>query len=203
MKDGLSNIKKVFAPLGASNHSSSARQEDDFYATDPVAIEKLMEFETFSECIWECACGAGHLSKQLESNGYKVISTDLVYRGYGDGGIDFLAIDNHQTYDCDIVTNPPYKYALDFVKQALNLVSTGHKVAMFLRLQFLEGKERRAFFDEHPPKYIYVSSGRINCCKNADFSYQNRKKCSSAVAYAWFIWIKDDEKSQPIIRWFN
>lgn len=33
--------------------------------------------------VWECACGEGHISKVLESHGYDVVSTDLVYRGYG------------------------------------------------------------------------------------------------------------------------
>ena len=33
--------------------------------------------------VWECACGEGHISKVLESHGYNVVSTDLVYRGYG------------------------------------------------------------------------------------------------------------------------
>lgn len=67
--------------------------------------------------IWECACGEGHLSKVLENRGYKVYSTDLIDRGFGDGNIDFLKYDGKKIH-CDILTNPPYKYAKEFVKKS-------------------------------------------------------------------------------------
>ncbi len=189
----------VFVMLGASNHSENERENNDYYATDPVALELLLEKEQFSDRIWECACGAGHLSKVLENHGYDVKSTDLIYRGYGQGGIDFLTYNGE--FDGDIITNPPYKYAKEFVEHAIETVTDNHKVAMFLKLQFLEGKARRTLFDKYPPKTIYVATGRINCCKNGDFSKRQRDN-NSAVAYAWFIWEKGfcDE---PTVRWFN
>lgn len=81
---------KTFTTMGASNHSDRIRPKEDYYATDPKAVELLLENETFNHSIWECACGEGHIAKVLESNGYSVISTDLIDRGYGEGGIDFL-----------------------------------------------------------------------------------------------------------------
>lgn len=72
---------------------------------------------------------------------------------------------------------------------------------MFLRLSFLEGKSRRELFEKYPPKYIYVSSSRICCYKNGDFSKEQRKNVG-AVAYAWFIWEKPFY-GEPVIRWFN
>lgn len=74
-------------------------------------------------------------------------------------------------------------------------------VAMFLRLNFLEGKARRKLFDEYPPRYIYVASGRINCYKNGDDSPEGKKNVG-ALAYAWFIWEKG-YKGDTVIRWFN
>ena len=82
----LSNEHGVFVTLGASNHTANPRAENDFYATDPRAIELLLDIESFSDKIWECACGEGHLSKVLEAKGYDVISTDLINRGFGTGG---------------------------------------------------------------------------------------------------------------------
>ncbi len=35
--------RKVFATLGASNHGLSQREEHDYYATDPAAMELLLE----------------------------------------------------------------------------------------------------------------------------------------------------------------
>ena len=100
-----------------------------------------------------------------------------------------------------IVTNPPYKYAMEFAEKAIECVTDGHKVAMFLKIQFLEGKARRLLFDKYPPKCIYVSTGRISCCKNGDFSKESRKN-NSAQAYAWFIWEKG-YTGDTIIKWFN
>lgn len=189
----------VFVTLGASNHSKNEREQFDYYATDPVAMELLLDIEQFSENVWECACGAGHLSRVLEERGYNVRSTDLVDRGYGESGLDFL--DCKDTYDGDIITNPPYKYAKEFVEQAINCVTEGHRVAMFLKVQFLEGKGRRELFDKYPPKVIYVSTGRISCCKNGDFSPEQRSN-NSAQAYAWFIWEKG-YTGDTVVKWFN
>lgn len=189
MKDWVGNKNSIFKTLGASNHTDKEREENDFYATDPIAIDKLLStgFE-LSKNVWEPACGAGHLSKRLEHYGYNVRSTDLIDRGYGEQK-DFLADDGINIWDGDIITNPPYKYSLYFVQQALDLIKTGRKVVMFLKLTFLEGKERGEFFKENPPKYVMVFSQRILCAKNAQFE-EMKKGGGSAVAYAWFIWEK-------------
>lgn len=65
-KDWTGNKASVYKTLAASNHSSSKREKNDFYATDPKAIDLLLEKEKFSDLIWEPACGQGHLSKRLE-----------------------------------------------------------------------------------------------------------------------------------------
>jgi len=97
----------------------------------------------------------------------------------------------------DIITNPPYKYAKEFVEHSLDLIEEDHYVAMFLKILFLESKGRRKLFDENPPEWIVVSSNRIGCYINNDMS------CShGAIAYAWFIW-KKGYKGYPKIRWFN
>lgn len=192
----LSNEHGVFVTLGASNHTVNPRAENDFYATDPRAIELLLNVENFSDKVWECACGEGHLSKVLESKGYDVISTDLIDRGFGTGGVDFLSFS--ETFDGDIITNPPYKYAIEFVEKAISSITNGHKVAMLLRLSFLEGISRRKLFDRHPPKTVYVASKRILCAKNGDFENSD----GSAIAYAWFVWEKGFV-GEPTLRWFN
>ena len=111
--------------------------------------------------------------------------------------MDFLSCT--EPFVGDIITNPPYKYAQEFVEKALSLIPAGNKVAMFLKIQFLEGKQRRKLFEVAPPKVIYVATNRLNCAKNGDFT-----KCdySSAVCYAWFIWEKGF-KGETVVRWFN
>lgn len=193
--------RKVYATIGASNHTDSEREENDYYATDPIAIKLLLDEckEEFSHKIWEPCCGEGHLSKELEARGYDVLSSDLIFRGYGIGGYDFL--EQSTIWDGDIITNPPYKYAKEFVEHAFNLIEDGHKVAMFLKLTFLEGKQRKELFKKCPLKCLYVSSSRILCAKNGDFDYM-KQHGGSALAYGWFVFEKGYE-GEPTIRWFN
>lgn len=195
-KEYPNNIKSVYTLLGASNHAIEQRQANDFYATEPKAIDLLLENEKFNKNIWECACGNGILSKKLEEYGYNVLSTDLFYRGYGKGGIDFLKQD--KPFNGDIITNPPYKYATEFVYKSLELIPKGHKVAMFLKLLFLESKQRKKLFTIYPPKVIYVSSSRLLCAKNGNFA----KYSSRAVAFAWYVWEKGF-KGDTIVKWIN
>lgn len=131
--------------------------------------------------------------------GHNVKSTDLIDRGYGTGGIDFLM--QWENFDGDIVTNPPYKYAQDFIEHSLKIIPKGNKVAMFLKVQFLEGKKRKELFRNHPPKAVYVSSSRILCAKNGDFE-RMKKGGGSAVAYAWYVW-ENGYKGDTIIKWIN
>ncbi len=198
MKDWNGNQNSIYKTLGASNHTEKERQPDDYYATEPKAAELLLEQEEFHHTIWECACGEGHLAKVFEAHGHEVISTDLVYRGYGDPEpLDFLneTIDD---FEGDVITNPPYKFALEFVQRALDSIKPGRKVAMFLKLQFLEGKSRKNFFQITPPRRVYVSSSRLKCAKNGEFE----SIASSAVAYAWFVWEKG-YTGETVVKWIN
>jgi len=199
-KDWIGNSNSIYKTLGASNHTDEERQNEDYYATTPKAAELLLGLETFSINIWECACGEGHLSKVFESKGYNVRSSDLMNRGFGEIGVDFLGIDNIE-WDGDIITNPPYKYAKEFVEKALRIIPIGNKVAMFLKLQFMEGKGRKDLFIKNPPKVIYVSSSRLMCAKNGNFE-KMVDGGGSAVAYAWYVWEKGF-KGDTIIKWFN
>lgn len=149
--------------------------------------------------MWEVACGEGHLSKRLEEYGHDVYSTDLIDRGYGIGGIDFLKCT--MKWDSDILTNPPYKYAQQFVEHALELIPDGSKVFMFLKLQFLEGKARRKLFDTGCLKTLWVSTSRILCAKNAKFD-EMKAGGGSAVAYAWYEFQKG-YKGDTTIKWIN
>lgn len=187
-----------FRCVGASNHTDKERVKEDYYATDPAAIDFLLSGGAqLSHDLWECACGEGHLSKKLEALGHNVKSTDLVDRGFGIGGVDFLMQD--EIFDGDIITNPPFNQALEFVEHALTLVNEGSKVYMFLKLCFLEGQKRRKLFDKKQLKTVYVSSKRMSCANNGEFK---KYKASSAIAYAWFEFQKGFN-GDPIIKWIN
>ena len=136
--------------------------------------------------------------------GYDVYSSDLVDRGYGEQ-FDFLSgnmsnylSETNKTIDMNIITNPPYKYANDFIVKALSIMKEGKKLALFLPIRYLEGKARKKIFKENPPKIIYVSSSRLICAINGEF----HKQKGSAVSYAWFVWEKGYQGTTTI-DWFN
>lgn len=193
----MAGSRKVFKPIGRSNHTPDERAEHDYYATDPQAVEMLLALETFAPVIWEPACGEGHISKVLQAHGHDVISTDLIYRGFGDPEpMDFLT-ETFPDFEGDIITNPPYSAGLEFVERALETVRPGGKVAMFLRVQFLEGKKRGELFSKTPPRTVYISRSRLSRAKNGDFTH-----VENAIAYAWYIWEKGFT-GDPVIKWFN
>lgn len=195
-KDWTGNKNSIFKTLGASNHTEKEREQDDYYATDPIAVKYLLELEDFDNVL-ECSCGEGHLAKYIDRKGLLGMAIDIVDRGYGEI-MDFFELDK---WDGDIITNPPYKYAKSFIEHALTIIPEGRKVAMFLKLQFLEGKARKKLFQEQPPRTVYVSSTRIMCAKNGNFA-EMKAGGGSAVAYAWFVWIKG-YKGNTVVKWFN
>lgn len=199
MNDWTGNAKSIYTCHGASNHSEGERQEHDYYATDPEAVEALLQRERFNHYVWECACGEGHISEVLKAHGYKVKSSDIIDRGYeGTETVDFLTVrkeDIDHDFSRDIITNPPYKYAKEFVEKALEISMDSTKIAMLLKLTFLEGKNRKELFDRYKPKTIYVFGNRIDCWKNGI----KPEKPQKAVCYAWFVWEKG-YKGDPVIK---
>lgn len=171
------------------------REKDDFYPTPPAATRALLAAETFAPVVWEPACGDGAISKVLEAAGHQVISTDLVDRGFGESRIDFLM--EQRLLAPHIVTNPPFKHAQQFVEKALELGAT--KVAMLLRLAWLEGLERKRMFQSTPIARVHVASKRLVMGKSGtDFG----KGGGGMIAFAWFVW-DCSHVGAPHLNWFD
>lgn len=173
----------ILSTVGISK--TAIREENDFYATNPEALKKLLKYESFNQNIWEPACGEGNLSEVLKEHGYNVYSTDLIDRGYQDEQIDFLKSNNK--WLGDIITNPPFKFANEFIIKSLASVHNCNKVCMFMKLTSLSGKKRfKEIYSKYPPTKIYVFSGRYTCSKNNN---PNLFK-GGAMDYCWMIWEK-------------
>ena len=198
-KDWIGNSQSVMATLNASSHSKEERASNDYYATPPLATQELLKAEYFPKSngnIWEVACGELAITKVLEENDYIVKSSDIINR-CGNEVIDFLEYKNK--WYGHIITNPPFALATEFVLKALDVIPNGNKIAMFLRIQFLEGvRRRKEIFDKYPPIRIHVSTKNLRCAKNGDF----KNATGNASTYAWFIWEKGLYYS-PAIHWFN
>jgi len=188
-------MSKGHSIVGASRDNGE-REENDFYPTPAYAVKELLAQEEFSGKIWECACGDGAISDVLKEYHMNVYSTDLIDRGYGDDIIDFLNCEKREDIN-HIITNPPFKLALDFVNEAKK--QCDGKIAMFLKTVFLEGSSRYDMFHdkEFPLKAVYQFSKRVSLTKNGI-----KMKNSGMLAFAWFVWDKE-WIGEPVIRWIK
>jgi hypothetical protein len=194
----LNKIKHGFRAqviAGRSDVDGYSRQKDDFYPTPSRAIESLLKVETFDGDIWEPACGDGAISNVLEAAGYRVVSSDLVDRGYGETGIDFLM--EWQPRAANIITNPPFKLAVPFVRKSLELYSG--KIAMLLKIAFLEGMERAELFASSPLARVHVFSQRLAFVPGGT-SEAHKLDGGGMMAFAWFVW-EHGYQGRPTIGW--
>lgn len=159
----------------------SSRNHADFYRTPEVATLALLERESFPGAIWEPACGDGAMSLPLKRAGYRVTSSDLVDRGFGIVGTDFLAEKELPAGVESIVTNPPFKFGTAFARHALDLGA--RKIALLCRVAFLEGQERRPLLEQHLSR-VWVFSRRITLWRGDD---PEARDTGGAMAFAWFV----------------
>jgi hypothetical protein len=170
------------------------REKDDFYPTPPEGTEALLSVEKFDGPIWEPACGAGDMSRVLETAGYEVVSTDLVARGYGQSRVDFLM--ESRSLAPNIVTNPPFKLAEQFATKAISLAAA--KVCLLVRIQFLEGASRRVLFNRSPLARVWVFSWRLPISRGEVKPIEERT--GSMATYAWFVW-EQGFIGKPTLGW--
>ncbi len=173
--------------------SYEERADNDYYSTPPEIVEYLLEREKFDNSILEPCVGGGAIANVLTKHGHEVTGIDIVNRGYDNTIIeDFLK--HHTKFDGDIITNPPYNIQLKFVKQCLKV---GNKVALLLKLQFLETIQRyKEIHSINPPNRVYVFVKRVSCAKNDE----NKVK-TGAFCYCWYIWDNNVKDHNTYVYW--
>jgi len=183
-------------------HKRAGGADHTYYATDPLSVRALLDaVPDIGGVIWDPACGTGNISKELEQHPgvADVISTDLVDRGYGVGNVDFLSIPGSRRTTDWVVTNPPYKDAKAFVERSLAVSKVG--VAMFLRIQFLEGQSRRSWHMSAPLSDVLVFSSRQAVFRNGEqVNPATGRKWANTFCFAWFVWRKG-YTDKPRISW--
>jgi len=185
----------------------------DYFPTPRMALDKfLIELVLHHTDLlpnylcWEPACGDGRLSEILRTatGGGSIFSTDIVDRGYEyqDEVLDFFDTEKvmklltHE-WTGDILTNPPFKLAEEFLHQAMKITCRDSKIYLLLRSMWQESKGRyERVFNVYKPDYIYQSSGRIKFTNGTG---------GGMVPYSWFIWDKSvpEQDKETKLRWFN
>lgn len=170
--------------MSQKNIPGTRKKTGNNYETPSWAVEALLKRESFDGEILEPCCGLGNISKTLEKYGYKVISSDIRSDEniYGTGGVDVHSI--QQSYS-NIITNPPYTRKLHEMIRHMSLIYK-NKMALLLRLNFLESEQRFELFASSPLKVVYVFSSRVTMYPEGEEVPQN----NGTIAYAWFIWEK-------------
>jgi hypothetical protein len=165
---------------------SENRAHLDFYPTPEWATEALFNVEKFEGTVLEPACGNGAMVKVIERYN-TVIGKDVIY------GNDFL--EESQTFD-NVITNPPFKLASQFVYKGKQVARM--KLALFLKLCFLEGVGRQSMFKEanFPLARVHVFSKRVTFHPEG---IEDRKR-SGTMAFAWFIW-DQSHKGEATLSW--
>ncbi len=166
---------------------SENRAHLDFYPTPEWATEALFTVETFTGSVIEPACGAGDMLRVILRYNSNVVGKDIVT------GHDYMSEEGQ--YD-HVITNPPFKLALQFVNKSKQVAS--HKIALFLKLSFLEGQRRQTMLrdTEFPLARVHVFSSRVTFHPNGI----EDKKRSGTMAFAWFVWDKS-HSGPPMINW--
>lgn len=172
----------------------------DYFPTPPWATRALCEhvLPTFSGLplkamsAWEPAAGEGHMAEVLKEYFGQVQASDVHDYGRGYSAGSFIG----HGADCAtwrhvgtarkpdwIITNPPFRLALEFAERAIAETSFG--VALLLRSVFIESAERYRFFKGHPLSLVAPFAERVAMTKG-----RWDPKASTATSYAWFLWVK-------------
>ena len=163
----------------------------DLYETAPVAVRALLDAEWLPSRIWEPACGPGAIVHELRLSGRTVVASDIIDHGCpGQTVADFLRTTvAPRGVDC-IVTNPPYRFAAEFVEHGLALCP---RVVMLLRLAFLDGGTgtrraslaRQAVLDGGQLARVHQFRERLPMMHRAGW---DGPIATSSTAFAWFVW---------------
>jgi hypothetical protein len=151
------------------------RHKDDYYVTPQDTIIEFLEawrklepgaldaFHILDPCAGGCAKHGMAYPEALERMGvpdYHITTNDIRGDSPASGHRDYLMTgDVNLRYNL-IISNPPFSLGQEFVEQAFRDVHPGGRVAFFFRLTFFGSQKRRAWWQSHMPRYVFVHSKR-------------------------------------------
>ena len=199
------NNDQVSASAGARDASVQNGGILDFYATHPDDVCRLLAVEEFPGNVWEPACGTGEVAEVLRTQRKTRVlrCSDVLDRGYEghEATVDFLdqasksSVWGRQRVD-HVVTNPPFRAGLAeaFLHRALEVAN--EKVALLVRLAWLEGDaRRRTVFEATPLKRVLVFSRRPRFRPAGGDRFE-----SGLIAFCWLVW-EHGHEGPPTVGW--
>ena len=195
---GESAPARKSATHGEAGYARNAR---DAYFTEPWVTKALLDAVEFGSPIWEPACGDGRMAEAILNHprGYCCAFSDVHDYGYEPKWFklcDFVRdpCPWPETQFNDVITNPPFDLAREFVRKALHVVYPQRgKVAILQRHEFDAPKANWPLFE--PPFAQKLILSKRPRWSTAD-------KASPRFPYAWYVWDWRHEGA-PIIRWLD
>jgi hypothetical protein len=192
-----SAVGSSFAPGRKGNITIGVfeKEKDEFYETPSALTRALLSLERFDGDIWEPACGQGAMSNLMAEAGHKVICTDLVDRGVGETGIDFLT--EHRLRAPNVVTNPPFSLWGAFAEQALMLGAK--KVVLLNEAKVLCNLGTSALMARTGLARVLVATCRVKMLPPGAIDLGHSPRNGNV---AWFVW-EQGHSGLPTIQWFS
>jgi hypothetical protein len=177
------------------------RHVEDFYIEPGWAVDLLLGTEAFTGGLWDPACGSGTIVTTAIARGLTAVGTDIADRGFGSQH-DFLSEFAPLPFGgvANIVCNPPYRVAGDFIERALTVAS--RKVAMLVQAKFPYSQRRHALFTTAPPARLYFLSTRPSMPPGEKLLAGTLEAKGGKLDYLWMVW--DREHQGPTeCRWLK
>jgi hypothetical protein len=178
----------------SANNVTGKRRVADSYET-PYSLTSLFLDTGFlnpAQPVLEPACGNGAITRVLEDYGFaEVESYDLAE------GTDFL---NETLPVAQIITNPPYSLAYEFIQHAKKIAT--ERFCFLLPLSYLHGKKR---FDniwkdkEYALKSVYVFTRYPML---GEPLREDGKFHTGMIVYSWMCWERA-WYGKPTIDWLD
>jgi len=183
----------------SSTNRGAIRQQYDTYYTPENVIHNFLDNYTLPNRkdinILDPSAGKGSFGKVIREKEYENNLTAMEIRKEEEKLLqehhDNVIIDNFINAEVNdkyniVIGNPPFSYALDFVKKSFDIVSSDGIIIFLLRTAFLESKSRYDFWQKHPLSKLYVLS------KRPSFDNKGTDSCS----YSFFIWEMGSNKQE-------
>ncbi len=175
--------------VGLHEHKKPREPRDplDFDPTPPDATQAFLSAEAgymraHGNLIWENAVGAGHMAKVFRANGFDVVGTDLVDRGWAGVALKSFYDFDHPLAPIN-VTNPPFCEISSRAsgRWMWHTLSLGMPyIGLLLGSEWCAARINTMdrLFQEHPPSIEY------RCCWKIDFRGQGQ----APQRNSFFVW---------------
>ena len=173
----------------SSTNRGAERSKNDYYRTPSWCVDQLISRVIFPDLpVIDAGCGDGAIGLGLTNAGWEQqifgldIDDKMVTEASMTGAYEDLAVGSYLDgccpwHGCNVIMNPPYNHAQEFIEASLGIAGRKGNVAALLRLNFLGSQKRLAFWKKNPSD-VYVLS------KRPSFTGGPTDSCD----YAWFVW---------------